>query len=588
MRNNHSKKSKKEKVVTSKVTINTENLENNRTLNTPISSAIEKEDREMVSFTKVKKFLDQFIGSIRQYTSYLYYKYKYDFNEQLEQPQFENLIKNSYLRNVLFILNPSWNNLNDDYEYPSYKTIDGIHELFYMISEEKKKSWVFQGVQSFEEDENTSQFIEEAFEALINNIYHEDFIANNDINYRYFTFYFEFINKSLNKRNMKYSRNIFDIGSLLQIKDEQSSLYYEYTNLEACVATKNMVMSMNSLTILSQKNISKAIKYMDIDNIGLYMNYVLIPFFSAFSALYRLEWEDELIILDSVSYDNYCDTRPHPSWRDVDTDFDEEKYKKERMEAFELQRAKRALEEEARKRIIDETPFTFVPSTPPPILNKRFAEKVEEEKRMKASSILSSTVSDSSEKSSVMNSTTQSVISHNTNSRTYVPSNFVFEHDKIPKSMKRGEKTEINGKNEGFYIFYAGREANTVFERKALVTPNGNCSMKEVCEQLPQLLVDRERNLRHSKHRIFGKSIQELFENDVKNRTLFYTNVRRTVISFCNEMSATERNDNEARMRIIELYYGPRREGETELMYMNSFMFDIFRAFVNFYTFATK
>ncbi len=58
------------------------------------------------------------------------------------------------------------------------------------------------------------------------------------------------------------------------------------------------------------------------------------------------------------------------------------------------------------------------------------------------------------------------------------------------------------------------------------------------------------------------------------------------MISFCNEIAATHRHDNQGRMAILEKYYGPRKDDETEKMYIDAFMSDVFKSFINFYNYA--
>ncbi len=558
-----------------------------RTISTPVTNTIEKGSRKMISFTRVKNVLDIFTNSFIEYGRHLSIKY---INEN-DDGQYERLMKNSYLRNVRFLLNPSWSDMNDDHDYPDYRTLDGVNSLFYMISEEKKNSWLFQPVSTFKDDSQLNDVtIFEAFEALINGVYHTEFMEANDESYMYFNYYFDMLKSVLNKKDNKYTQNIYHIGSLLQINDGVSSLNHQYTNLEACVATKNLVMAIHSLTTMKQNNIIKAIASMGLDesDIKEYVNCVLTPFFGVFYALRYLDMEDYINEIDINIYNHYCDTIPHESWIDEDEDFDEEAYRKDREETMKLQRAKRALEEEERQRIRDSIPVNFV-SGQPEILNKRFVQKLAEEKVTNIASPTASVNSRASafvtETASVKSSPTSSVSSH-MNPLTYIPSDFVFEHDKIPKSMKRNDKKDVNGRDEGFLLFFAGTANDTVFERSAFSTSNGRCSIKEACRELPRLLVEKERLLRTSRNMIFGKTLEELYQSDIRNRTLYYTNIRRAIISFCNEISATSRNDNAARMEIIQRYYGVRRNGETERMYMNSFMFDVFRAFVNFYTFA--
>ncbi len=611
MRNKHSKKSNDIKskaskntvsVVAPNVTIDIESppisTTEDRLLNTPITSAIQESHSKMISFNTTKSVLDLITNSFTEYGKHLYSKYISD-NED-DGNGYMRLMGNSYLRNVRFVLNPTWVDMNHDYEYPDWRTTDGLDELFYMISEENKNSWLFQLVKTFGDDFHLSdETILEAIEALMDGVYNDEFLANNDRNYRDFMYYFDILKSYCNvvRRDNKYTENIYHFGSLLQINDNISSLYQEYTNVEACVATKNFVMAFNSLNALKRNNLSTAIALACCESdIKMYLNMILIPFLGVSYALRHLYMEDNLIDIDNNTQllSKLCVTKPQESWIDVDPDFDEEEYRKKRIADMEFQRAKRALEEEERRRIINETPI-IVHNERPPILNIRFAQKLEEYKRNEEKTAVKSSPTSSvnsrasafiTEKSSTNDSPSNSVSSHNTNSRTYVSHDFVFERSDIPKSMRRGEKTGVNGRNTGFFIFYSGRNNDTVYERKAIVTSNGNCSMKEVCEELPRLLVEKERALRGSRNMIFGKTIEELYQTDLRKKTYYYTNARRAVISFCNEIAATSRNDNEARMRIIELYYGPRREGETELMYMNSFMYDIFRSFVNFYTYA--
>lgn len=587
-------KVEKAKVVTPVETGNN-NVEN-RAIHTPISNTLEKDNRKMIPFASVKKVLDMFTNSFVEYGTHLYSKYI----QENDDGEYEGVMKNSYLRNVRFVLNPTWADMSYDHDYPDYRTPDGVNSLFYMISEENKNSWLFQSVETFEnEDQLSDELIMEAFNALLDGVYHTEFMANNDRAYYYFTYYMDVLNCTLDRKSKKYTQNIYHIGSLLQIKDGISSLYQEYTNLEACVATKNLITAIHSLTIMKRKNnISGAMASMGLDNtdIKTYIKCVLTPFFGVFYALCRLNMEVYINEIDSNVYNHMCVTHPHESWIDEeDTDFDEEEYRREREEAMKLQRAKRALEEESRQRVMDSTPVYDLPRGPAPILNKRFAQKLEEEKSAAAASKseLNTTASVNSrasafvtETASVKSSPLSSVSSQHINPLTYVAPDFVFEHDKVPRSMRRNDKKDVNGRDEGFLLFFSGTESDTVFERNAFSTSNGKCSIRDACRELPRLLVEKERMLRTSRNMVFGRTLEDLFQTDVKKRSLYYTNLRRAVISFCNEISATTRFDNAARMEIIQRYYGQKRESETERMYMNSFMFDVFRPFVNFYTYV--
>jgi hypothetical protein len=591
-------------ILTPGVTISIEKINNEDcSISTPITASIQKDNRKIISYTKVKEILDMFTNSFVDYGNYLCNKYVQENNDS----QYERLMKKSYLRNVRFILNPTWVDMNHDYEYPDYRTIDGMNSLFYMISEEKKNSWLFQTVETFEKNDQLSdEMIMEAFKALLDGLYHEEFMANNDRAYSYFTYYMNVLKYVFDKKNKDYTQNIYHIGSLLQIKDEISSLYQEYTNVEACIATKNLVMAIHSLTAMKQNNIFEAISSIGLDttDIKMYVNFILTPFFGTFYALRHLDMEDYLNEIDSNIYNHMCLIKPHPSWIDEDDDVDQEEYRREREEAMNLQRAKRALEEEARKRVIDSIPVYDLPRAPAQILNKRFAQKLEEEKAAAAAAAAaaatasvkySPTASVNSrasafvtENSSVLNSPTSTVVSDNTNKPTYVPYDFVFEENKIPKSIRRNEKNETNGRDTGFLIFHAGSTPDHVYERAAIATHGGRfkCAIKDVCNELPRLLVEKEKFLRKSRDKVFGRSLEELFTNDVKQRKLYYTNLRRAIISFCNEIAATHRLDNDGRMAIVEKYYGPRKSDETEKMYIDSFMADVFRPFINFYNYA--
>lgn len=571
------------KHVTKKETINN-NFENC----TPISIDLEKDNTKMIPFLSVKNVLDIFTNSFIDYGNHLYLKYI----QENGNSQYEDLMEKSYLRNVRFLIKPNWSDMNKNYEYPDHSRLDGLNQLFYMISEEKKNSWIFQPVCVFEEDsELNDETIFEAFNALLDGVYHEEFMKNNDKIYHYFIYYMDMLKHILNKNSKYYIQNIYQIGSLLQIKDGISSLNQPYTNLESCIATKNFIMGINSLTIMKNSNISRAIAYMGLDNndIKIYIKCILTPFFGIFYALCHLNKEDYIYEIDDKVYNNMCVTNPLQSWiEEKDENFDEEAYRKERENIMKLHRAKRLLEEESRKREFDNIKINYV-NTPAPLLNKRFVEKLEQEKSNPTNptnSLNSRASSFASETNSIKNSPTSSISSQHINPLTNVAHDFVFEHDKIPKSMKRNEKSDVNGRDEGFLLFYYGTASDTVYERCAFYTPNGNCSIKEACIELPRLLVEKERFLRTSKNTVFKKSLEDLFQTDIKKRSFYYTNIRRAVISFCNEISATSRNDNTARMEIIQAYYGQRREGETERMYINSFMFDVFRPFVNFYTFV--
>lgn len=576
--------------------VNTENnTVENRAIHTPFSNTSEKEHRKMVSFASVKKVLDMFTKSFVQYGQHLYSNYI----EKNVGDKYEGLMKKSYLRNVRFVINPTWADYNNEDEYPDYRTPDGIHSLFYMISEENKNTWIFEHVETFEkEDELSDELIMEAFNALLDGVYHEEFMANNDRVYSYFTFYLNVLKCTLNKKGNNYTQTIYHIGSLLQINDGISSLYQEYTNLEGCVATKNLIMAIHSLTIMNRNNISKALAFTGID-IKTYVKCILTPFFGVFYALQYLDMEDYINEIDSNVYNQMCVSKPHESWIDEDSDSDEEEYRREIEKSIKLQRAKRALEEESRQRVINSTPVYDLPRGPAPILNKKFAQKLEKEKASAASAASESTSEFNTtasvnsrasafitETAKVKSSPVSSVSSQHTNPLTYVAHDFVFEHDKVPRSIRRNDKKDVNGRDEGFLLFFSGSDNDTVYERCAFSTPSGKCSIRDACRELPRLLVEKERLLRSSRNMVFGRTLEDLFQTDVNKRSLYYTNLRRGIISFCNEIAATTKFDNAGRMEIIQKYYGIRREGETERMYINSFMFDVFRTFVNFYTYA--
>ncbi len=587
-------------IVTSEVTISIEKITNNdfedRTISTPITASLQKDNRKMISFMSVKQVLDMITNSFVEYGKHLYSKY----NQENDTVQYEKLMEKSYLRNVRFILNPTWVDMNqmDSFSYPDYRNIDDMNSLFYMISEEKRNSWLFQSVQTFE-DELSDEIVMEAFNALLNGLYHDEFMTNQDRNYYYFTYYMDMLKCILDKNSKNYTENIFHIGSLLQINNGVSSLYQPYTNVENCVATKNLVMAIHSLTTMKRTNISRAMSSIGLDDsdIKMYINFVLTPFLGVFYALRRLDMENDLLLIESNIYNKQCVSKPHSSWIDED-DFDEEAYRKEREEVMKLHRAKLALEEEQRKRVIDNIPVYDIPRGPPPVLQKKFAQKIDEERAAAAAAAsvkFSPTASVNSrasafvtENASVINSPTSTVVSDNTNKHTYVPHDFVFEENKIPKSIRRNEKNETVGRDTGFLIFHAGSASDHVYERAAIATHGGRfkCAIKDLCSELPRLLVEKEKFLRKSRDKVFGKSFEELFTNDVKQRKLYYTNLRRAIISFCNEIAATHRLDNDGRMAIVEKYYGPLKSGETEKMYIDSFMTDVFRPFINFYNYA--
>lgn len=589
-------------IITPKVTISIEKINNEElSISTPITTSLQKDNRKMISYTKVKEILDMFTDSFVEYGKHLCSKYI----QEKKESQYEKLMEKSYLRNVRFILNPSWVDMNDmdNFDYPNYVTKDGINSLFYMISEENKNIWNFQSVNTFEnEDQLSDDLIIEAFNALLNNVYHEEFMRNNDKNYHYFIYYLDVLKCGLDKKSKDYTQTIYHIGSLIQIKDGISSLYQEYTNLEACIVTKNLVMAIHSLTTMKRNNISETMASIDFEDsdIKMYIKCILTPFFGLFYALRHLDMEDYIDEIDSNVYNKQCITKPHSSWIDEDSDFDEEAYRKEIEKSVKLQRARRALEEESRQCVIEYTHVYDIPRGPAPILNKRFVEQIEQSK---SDAIAAATVSVKysptasvnsrasafvTENSSIINSPTSTVISDNTNKPTYVPHDYVFEENKIPKSIRRNEKNETNGRDTGFLIFHAGSIPDYVYERAAITTHSGKfkCSIKDVCSELPRLLVEKEKFLRKSRDNVFGKSLEELFTNDVKQRKLYYTNLRRAIISFCNEIASTHRLDNTRRMSIVEKYYGPRRYGETEKMYIDSFMTDVFRPFINFYNYA--
>ncbi len=578
-------------MVTQEVTINVEETTNydleNRSISTPISTQLNKDNCKMISYAKVKYVLDMFTNSFVEYGKHLYSKY----NQENDNQEYEKLMKKSYLRNVRFLLNPTWIDMNHEYDYPNYQTFDELNNLFYMIPEEKQDSWVFQGVQTFNSDSQLNDtHIYDAFEALINGVYHTEFMTNNDRSYYYFTYYFDMLKYILDKKNNDYTQNLYHIGSLLQINDGQSSLYQPYSNLEACITTKNMVMMINSLTILKRKNILNALDSIGLEDtdIRLFINQLLTPFFGILYAFRRLDIENDILEIDRNVYTYQCVSKPHSSWIDEDEDFDYEAYRKEKEEAIRLQKAKRALEEEARRAELDSIPI--VTTNAPLIQNKRFVQEQLEEERVKNSptASINSRASAFIDGNSTVHSPTTTNVSDKTNKYTYVPPDFVFEENKIPKSLKRSENNETVGRDTGFLIFHSGTASDHVYERRAISTHSGKykCSVKDVCTELPRLLVEKEKVLRKSRDKAFGRSFEELFNFDVKNRKLYYTNLRRAMISFCNEIAATHRHDNQGRMAILEKYYGPRKDDETEKMYIDAFMSDVFKSFINFYNYA--
>ena len=597
---------KKQKKSASSKTTNVMNVvkNNQSNINTPeVCMYIEKitnnesdnENSKIISYTKVKEVLDMFTNSFIEYGKHLYSKY----NQEKDNALYEKLMKKSYLRNVRFVLNPTWPDMNktDGFNYPNCNTYDNINSLFYMISEEKRNSWLFQSVQTFRED-MSDELIMEAFNALLSGLYHEQFMNNNDRVYYYFTYYMDMLKCILDKESRNYTQNIYHIGSLLQINDGVSSLYQPYTNVENCVATKNLVMAISSLTTLKNNNILRAMTLIGLeDDIKMYINCVLTPFFGIFYAFHYLDMEKDLISIEFLTYNSKSFSKPHSSWIDEEElEFNEEKYKKEREEITKLENAKRAIEKERRKAVNNSTPANDFHT--PQILNKQFVQKLEENKAAAATASVkySPTASDNSRASAFMSETTSNTIhsptttevSDNTNKRTYVPYDFVFDENSIPRSLMRKEKNETIGRDTGFLIFHAGTAPEHVYERAAVATHSGRykCAIKNVCAELPRFLVEKERFLRKSRDKVFGKSLEELFRYDIENRKFYYTNLRRAIISFCNEIAATHRFDNAGRMTIVEKYYGPRRDSETEKMYIDSFMIDVFRPFINFYNYA--
>ncbi len=533
------------------------------------------ENHKVPSFNEVKSLLDNITNAFTAYGGYLFNIY----NQEIESKEYKTLMKESYLRNVRYVLNPTWNDQHNNISYPTYQTNDGLNDLFYMIKEDEKNKWLFQHIQIFEDSDQNQLY---AFEALLNGTYHTQFMENHDNNYYRFTYYYDVLMSIFDKETDEYTKMIYHIGSLLHI-DGNPSICKDYQPLEASIATKNMIMAIHSFKLLKEKKILNIFEYINIDDVNIYISVFLTPFLAACYAMRHLDMEDELIDIDRDVINKICISNPCETWIEEFNEEAHQEYVKKSEEKHKLRLALQALKEEERKRSEESLPSPIIyQQKAPEVLNKRFAELVDNERAAAAATV---PIEVKSTPQKVKNSPSSSVSSHYT-SKFHIPIDFVFEDGHIPKSMRRHDKSEINGRADGFLLFHAGTAIDTTYERHAIPTYNGKCCIKELCKELPNLLIQKERVLRNSRDKIFGKEIQELYQTDITKKTFYYTNLRRALISFCNEMSATSRFDNDTRMSIIEKYYGPRREEENEKMYLSSFMYDVFRPFVNFYTYT--
>ncbi len=546
-------------------------------INTSVTNTIPLvKEKEEITYEKVKVFVDNITNSFIEYGVHLYKSYQ----KETQNEDFTTKIKNSYLRNVRFLVNPNWNDLNtkSNVEYPDHQSFDGIRDIFYALTPEKKDKWIFQHV-SFSESISV-----ELFEAFIYGKYHDEFMKNNDINYQKFIYYYDIL-MNIDNPNKNI---IYHIGSLLHI-DGLSSVFQEYEPLEASIVTKNMVTAIYSFHLLKGKKINILLNKLNID-IHEYINVFLIPFLSASYAMIYLNMEDLLIEInhDIINYPPIIN--PHDSW--IEEEDDEETFKeylKQKEKDAKLRDAMNALKEEEHNRIKEEMPIVYYEGKTPEILNKRFVQIIENERANALNEVKSSPthlINNVKVKNSPTSSIASSQYTHNTNKITYISPDFIFENEKVPKSIRRRDGNSSNGRTDGFLLFHAGSELDCTFERYAIPTHNGKCSIKELCKNLPLLLVEKERFLRKSRDKIFGKSLEELYNADIANKTFYYTNLRRAIISLCNEMNATGRYENDLRMNILQKYYGIRREDESEKMYVSSFMYDVFRAFIHFYTYA--
>ena len=84
------------------------------------------ENHKVPSFNEVKSLLDNITNAFTAYGGYLFNIY----NQEIESKEYKTLMKESYLRNVRYVLNPTWNDQHNNISYPTYQTNDGLNDLF--------------------------------------------------------------------------------------------------------------------------------------------------------------------------------------------------------------------------------------------------------------------------------------------------------------------------------------------------------------------------------------------------------------------------------------------------------------------------
>jgi hypothetical protein len=463
-----------------------------------------------------------------------------------------SMMKESWIVNLKSILAPTWADVDLDF-HPSLRKKSDIESFFYLRSSDTPV------LDAYQEHIDVS---EDYFTALFSNTYESDFssLDSNDVRYEYqnrVIYYLElwknfFKRSSFDDPSLRHK--LYHMGALL------SSLHIKKDILEKCALSYTMISWNRSFELFCKMKYKEAYAYANVSNLDEYMRRVVIPMVGIVHAYYKLSYDDELFEITDFDTWICAKSLPREEWRIV-TDSEYQEY----MITLQKKMARQKEEQERQARIqsledakLDEMIRKQSPKAAQ-AQNHRFIELLKADDFSRgAATFCTSGARKVDEKPIVYK-----------------------EESEIPNILRRRE-TNPSKEGETLLLFHYGSDEPMVYTKRILKTKikdQMKCYSvhKLVCE-LPNLLrIERNKaNFMRSSNIFFGRKVSEM--------SFYYKNqLYDTLISFCEEIASTPLEDNELRLRIVQNYYGKKRDTESIENYLFNFRFDVLNSIAMYY-----
>jgi hypothetical protein len=151
------------------------------------------------------------------------------------------------------------------------------------------------------------------------------------------------------------------------------------------------------------------------------------------------------------------------------------------------------------------------------------------------------------------------------------------EESEIPKILRRRE-TNPSKEGETVLLFHHGSEDHLVYTKNIFTNGCKSYSVRTLVCELPSILRNKrnKEQFKSSSNLFFGRKVSEM--NHYFKNELYYT-----IISLCQEIASTPLEDHELRLRIVQNYYGKKRDTESVENYLFNFRTDVFDSIALFY-----